>query len=132
MCASGRLHGSRGAVLHRPVLTTSKQLKPAAICIRKQGEPLRIMLLPPTDLKLEYLPPRDGITCLSIDSGPPRRPILMNAISCHSFAEGNACKAANCSCKCVKLSCNRVQGEVALRRVRGLFSPVSTNNFISD
>ena len=35
----------------------------------------------------EYLPPRDGITCLSIDSGPPERPLLMNAISCHCCAE---------------------------------------------
>ncbi len=26
---------------------------------------------------LEYLPPRDGITCLSIDSGPPGRPLLI-------------------------------------------------------
>ena len=30
---------------------------------------------------LEYLPPRDGITCLSIDSGSPGRPLLINAIS---------------------------------------------------
>ena len=28
---------------------------------------------------LEYLPPRNGITCLSIDSGLPGRPLLINA-----------------------------------------------------
>ena len=58
---------------------------------------------------LEYLPPRDGITCLSIDSGPPGRPLLINAISCHCCAKGNACKAANCSCNCVKLSFHHVE-----------------------
>ena len=59
---------------------------------------------------LEYdRPPRDGITCLSIDSGPPGRPLLINAISCHCYAKGNACKAVNCSCKCVKLSFHRVK-----------------------
>ena len=58
---------------------------------------------------LEYRPPRDGITCLSIDSGPTGRPLLINAISCRCCAKGNACKAANCSCNCVKLSFHRLK-----------------------
>ena len=52
---------------------------------------------------LDYRPPRDGITCLSIDSGPPGLPLLINAISWQCCAKGNACKAANCCCNCVKL-----------------------------
>ena len=58
---------------------------------------------------LEYRPPRDGITCLSIDSEPPGRPLLINAISCHCCAKRNTCKAANCSCNCVKPNFHRVK-----------------------
>ena len=99
---------------------------------RKQGKPMRILLLPSTDLNLflhvkrahlqmllwkpadQLGPPdvsiteygweiQDGLICPSIYSGPPGPPLLMNVISCR--AEGNACKETNCSCHRVKLSC---------------------------
>ena len=91
---------------------------------RKQGKPLRIMLLPPTGTHL-YLHVRcahlqmllwkatdqqghpdvsiDGITCPSIDSGPPGPPLLMNVISCRCQAKDKACKEGNCSCYREKL-----------------------------
>ena len=34
----------------------------------------------------------DGITCPSIDSGPPGPPLLMNVISCRCRAKDKACK----------------------------------------
>ncbi len=109
-CVSGRPRGSLGAVRRSTVRTTFKQLH--------DSNPLQSLYSQAWETKahyvtaadaIEYLPPRDGITCLSIDSGPPGRPLLMNAISCHYCAEGNACKAANCSCNCVELSCNCVK-----------------------
>ena len=101
---------------------------------RKQGKPMRIMSLPPTDLNLflhvkrshlqmllwkaadQLGPPDgsiteygweilDGLICPSIYSGPPGPPLLMNVISCRCRAEGNACKETNRSCHRVKLSC---------------------------
>ena len=101
---------------------------------RKQGTPMRIMSLPPTDLNLflhvkrthlEMLlwkaadqlgPPdvsiteygweiQDGLICPSIYSGPPGPPLLMSEISCRCRAEGKAGKETNCSCHRVKLSC---------------------------
>ena len=101
---------------------------------RKQGKPMRIMSLPPTDLNLflhvkrahlqmllwkaadQLGPPdvsiteygceiQDGHICPNIYSGPPGPPLLMNVISCRCRAEGNACKETNCSCHRVKLSC---------------------------
>ena len=100
---------------------------------RKQGKPMRIMSLPPTDLNLflhvkrahlqmllwkaadQLGPPdvsitaygweiQDGLICPSIYSGPPGPPLLMNVISCRCRAEGKACKETNCSCHRVKLS----------------------------
>ena len=101
---------------------------------RKQGKPLSIMLLPPTDTNI-YLhvqhahlqmllweaadhqrPPDDSIseygwkiddgkTCPSIVSGPPGPPLLMNVISCRCRAKHKACKECNCSCYREKLSC---------------------------
>ena len=88
---------------------------------RKQGKPMRIMSLPPTDLNLflhvkrahlqmllwkaadQLGPPdvsiteygweiQDGLICPSIYSGPPGPPLLMNVISCRCRAEGKACK----------------------------------------
>ena len=101
---------------------------------RKQGKPMRIMSMPPTDLniflhvKLAHLHMllwkaadqlghpdvpiteygweiQDGPICPSIYSGPPGSPLLMNVISCRRRGEGNACKEANCSCHRVELSC---------------------------
>ncbi len=101
---------------------------------RKQGKPLRIMSLPPTDTNLYHHvrrahlqmllwkaadqqgPPdvsisdygwevKDGRTCPYIDSGPPGPPLLMNVISCRCRATDKACKQANCSCHHEQLSC---------------------------
>ena len=101
---------------------------------RKQGKPLRIMLLPPTDTNLylhvrcahlqmlfwkaadQQRPPdvpisvygwkiADGITCPVIDSGPPGPPLLMNVICFRCRAKDMACKESNCSCYREKLSC---------------------------
>ena len=47
----------------------------------------------------------DGITCPSIDSGPPGPPLLMNVISYCCRAKDKACKEGNCSCYHEKLSC---------------------------
>ena len=43
----------------------------------------------------------DGITCPSIDNGPP--PLLMNVIRRRCRAKNKACKEGNCSCD--KFSC---------------------------
>ena len=100
----------------------------------KQGKPLRIMLLPPTDTHLylhvrcahpqmllwkaadQQSPPDvsiseygwkidNGITCPSIDSGQPGTPLLMSVISCCCRAKDTVCKEGNCSCYREKLSC---------------------------
>ena len=107
---SGTPYCSLGAVLRITVRTTFKHhhvSNPLQSVYSQAGE----TNVTAADA-LVYLPPRDGITCLSIDSGSPGRPLLKNAISCHCCAEGNACKhckAANCSCNCVKLSFHRVK-----------------------
>ena len=45
---------------------------------------------------------KDRINCHSIGSGPPRPPLLMNAINC--AAKYEACMEANCICRCLKLT----------------------------
>ena len=79
---SGRPHGSLGAVLRSTVRTTFKHLhdsNPLQSVYSQAGE-TNAHYVTAADL-LEYLPPRDGLTCISIDSGPPGRPLIMNAIS---------------------------------------------------
>ena len=95
-CVSGRPHGSLEAVLRSTVRTTFKRLlhysNPLQYVYSQAGEPMRIIwyeyiyFVTVADA-LEYLAPWNRITCLSIDSGPPGRPLLMNAISCHCCAK---------------------------------------------
>lgn len=101
---------------------------------RKQGKPLQIMSLPPTDINLymhvrrahlqvmlwkaadQQDPPdvsifqygwelKEGIVSPCIDTGPPGPPLLMNVISCRCKATGKACKDTKCSCHRETLSC---------------------------
>ena len=121
------------ALYGRPTGTSMTQAR-YSLYTRKQGKPLRIMLLPPTDTNL-YLHVRrahlqmllskaadqqgpsdvsisengwktdDGITYPNIDSGPPGPPLPMNDISCRCRAKDKACKEGNCSCYGENLSC---------------------------
>ena len=112
------------AALHGQPTGTSMTQARYNLYIRKQGKPQRILLLPPTDTNL-YLHVRrahlqmllwkaadqqgspdvsiaeygwkidDGITCPSIDSGPPGPPLLINVISCRCRAKDKAHQVMN-------------------------------------
>jgi len=113
---------------------TSMNVARYQIYSRKQGKPMRIMALPPTETNLflhvrrahlqmmlwkaadQQGPPHvditrfrwevnDGIPSPSFDTDPPAPPGLIDVISCGCKAEGKACSTEACSCHGNNMSC---------------------------
>ena len=113
---------------------TSMNVARYQIYSRKQGKPMRIMALPPTETNLflhvrrahlqmmlwkaadQQGPPHvditqfgwevnAGIPSPSFDTDPPAPPGLIDVISCGCKAEGKACSTEACSCHGNNMSC---------------------------